>query len=100
MEDWGISCTARVSSDSSSARSFSSRRGLGRQRHVQTRYLWLQQRVAAGHLTVHAIRTQENEADLMTKVLAANLEEKHMSKLGQYFVGGRSQAQRPILVND
>ena len=53
VADPGFEMSLQMFSDSSAARAFASRRGLGRQRHVQTRYLWLQERVAAAHLTVH-----------------------------------------------
>ena len=39
LRDWGIDVALRIVSDSSAARSFSSRRGLGRQRHAQTRFV-------------------------------------------------------------
>ena len=47
--DLGVKVNVEVASDSSSAKSFASRQGLGKQRHVQTRYLWLQERVALKH---------------------------------------------------
>ena len=43
----GIDLLLIVESDSSSAKAFASRRRLGKQRHVQTRYLWIQDTVAA-----------------------------------------------------
>ena len=44
MADLGFEMSLEILSDSSAARAFASRRGLGRQRHVQKRYLWLQER--------------------------------------------------------
>ena len=55
--DLGFEMSLEILSDSSAARAFASRRGLGRQRHVQTRFLWLQ-RVAAAHLSVPRITSQ------------------------------------------
>ena len=52
MADLGFEMSLEILSDSSAARALASRRGLGRQRHVQTRYLLLQERVAAGHLSI------------------------------------------------
>ena len=45
MADLGFEMSLEVLSDGSAARAFASRRSLGRQRHVQTRYLLLQERV-------------------------------------------------------
>ena len=39
MSDLGFEMSLEILSDSSAAKAFASRRGLGRQRHVQTRYL-------------------------------------------------------------
>ena len=45
MRDMMVELDVIVESDSTSAKSFASRKGLGKQRHVQTRYLWIQDRV-------------------------------------------------------
>ncbi len=44
----GMSGPVVLHADSSSAKSFASRRGLGKARHIQTRCLWLQQAVVTG----------------------------------------------------
>ena len=46
MADWGQKYDLIVLSDSSAARGTAARRGLGKLRHVQNRYLWPQKRVA------------------------------------------------------
>ena len=69
MADLGFEISLQIFSDSSAARAFASRRGLGRQRHVQTRYLWLQERVAAAHLTVQKVRTTQNPTDILSKAV-------------------------------
>ena len=43
-----MSSTIHLSTDSSAAKSFVCRRGLGRMRHLEVRDLWLQKVVAAG----------------------------------------------------
>ena len=54
LEDWGISSTQKVAvnTDSAAAKGMSDRIGLGRVRHVQTRYLWVQERVVTKDLEV------------------------------------------------
>ena len=81
-EYWGLSLTLTILSDRSSDRSFSKRRGLGKQRHVQTRFLWLQDRVKLQHLTVHVVKGTENPADVLTKALTRNDIMKSMRWLG------------------
>jgi len=100
-EDWflGIKCEVHfaVYSDSSAALAFASRRGLGTMRHIETRYLWLQERVARGHLTVHKVGTLENVADFLTKAVAGNVLDKHMETLGFVYRVGRSAKAKQVL---
>ena len=69
LDDWNLKCMIELYSDSSSARAFAARRGIGKQRHIQTRFLWLQERVAAKHLRVCRVGTDSNPADVFTKQL-------------------------------
>ena len=65
--DLGVKTALDLCSDSNSAGAFASRKGLGKQRHVQTRYLWIQERVACRHFRVKKIRTEKNTSDMLTK---------------------------------
>ena len=65
----GLSPNMRLWTDSAAAKSFISRHGTGRMRHLQIRDLWLQKEVADGRLTCLKIPGHENPADLMTKSL-------------------------------
>ena len=71
MADWGWPTWISLESDSSAARAFASRRGLGRLRHVQVRFLWLQDRIKAEHLKLQAIAGAANPADVLTKPTSA-----------------------------
>jgi hypothetical protein len=66
----GLSNVLELGTDSSAAKSFVCRRGLGKMRHVEIRDLWLQREVAMGKLIVRKIPGERNPADLMTKVLS------------------------------
>ena len=49
--DWNLKLQLSLHADSSSAKAITSRRGTGKStRHMQTRMLWLQERVGAKHL--------------------------------------------------
>ena len=65
----GLSNVLKLGTDSSAAKSFVCRRGLGKMRHLQIRDLWLQKEVADGLLEVVKVAGPENPADLMTKIL-------------------------------
>ena len=67
----GVSGPIVLHTDSSSAKSFASRRGLGKARHIQTRCLWLQQAVAERQVLVRKVAGTENPADLLTKFLSS-----------------------------
>ena len=65
----GLSNVVHLGTDNSAAKSFVSRRGLGKMRHIEIRDLWLQKEVKEGKVIVHKIPGIENPADLMTKIL-------------------------------
>ena len=50
FEDWGldVGLALGLCADSSAAQGFASRRRVGRQRHVSTRFLWLQDQASRG----------------------------------------------------
>ena len=56
-----------LATDSSAAKSFASRRGLGRNRHVEVKWLWLQLAVAQGRFKFQRILGSTNPADVCTK---------------------------------
>jgi hypothetical protein len=53
--------------DASAARAFASRRGVGKMRHLETRHLWLQSRVASREVVLGRVAGEDNPADLLTK---------------------------------
>ena len=59
-----------VATDSSAAKSFASRRGAGRMRHVEVKWLWLQQAVAEGRVRLQKVLGTTNPADVCTKYQA------------------------------
>ena len=63
-----LSPVLKLGTDSSAAKSFVCRRGLGRMRHLEIRDLWLQKEIADGKLEVFKVPGDSNPADLMTKV--------------------------------
>ena len=94
--DWGLEMDLVVASDSSAARGTASRRGLGKLRHVQTRYLWIQERVAKNELKIVAVGTKQNVADLCTKPVNKDTCEKRMKTLGQIFATGKASGAKAL----
>ena len=97
MSEWGLPLNLILYSDSSAARGIVSRKGLGKTRHVQSRYLWIQEKVGSKELAVEAVGTDNNLADLCTKPLTPDQCWKHMARMGQKAVDGR-HAQAKQLV--
>ena len=66
LADFGMCADVVVRTDSSSGLAVGSRRGLG---HVQTLYLWVQQRVQEGDLRLKEEPGDTNVSDALTKPL-------------------------------
>ena len=66
----GFECASYLlCTDSSAAKSFSSRRGLGKMRHIDVKHLWLQDLVKKGEIRLAKVLGDQNPADLFTKYL-------------------------------
>ena len=76
-----MSAVAEAWTDSSAAKSFVSRRGLGKMRHLELRDLWLQREVGDGKVVVKKILGAENPADAMTKFLNVQLLQDRLRRL-------------------
>ena len=96
MQDWGAERALEIYSDSSAARGTASRRGLGKLRHVQTRYLWIQERVAENHLRICPIGTKNNLADLCTKPIGRETCERHMKNMCQEYRLGKAVGAKKL----
>ena len=76
----------RLFTDSSAARAFAARRGVGRMRHVEVRHLWLQAMVQQKTIVIEKIAGPTNPADLLTKYMPEQAIRQHLSRLGLCFV--------------
>ena len=84
-ETKGVVCT-----DATAAIGMAWRRGLGKTRHIEVHYLWVQERVRSGDFTLQKVKRTENPADLMTKHLSAPEIHKYMVKFGFAYRDGRA----------
>ena len=69
MEKIGETTCVRLLTDSASAHQIAERRGLGRLKHVELRWLWVQDGFRAGRLEIARVNTLVKPADSMTKHL-------------------------------
>ena len=70
LQDLGVTLPLRVWTDSTATIGICSRDGLGKLRHIDTKCLWLQQKVRSGKLEVRKVKGTENPADVFTKHLS------------------------------
>ena len=75
-----------VLGDASEALAIVARRGLGKMRHLDTNYLWIQEKAAKGDLNFKKVAGVDNRADLFTKTLSWNEIQNHIHKLSSQFV--------------
>ena len=75
--------TIHVHTDSTGAKAVCTRTGLSpKTKHMQLRYLWLQQIYSDATALLHKVGTLDNLADLLTKFVNVNVLEKLTSKIG------------------
>ena len=67
MEDMGYELDVSIWTDSDAGRSIASRRGLGKVRHLELRYLWVQDVVKERRLKMRRVDGERNVADHLTK---------------------------------
>jgi hypothetical protein len=77
----GLSESIELWSDSSAARCFAARKGVGRMRHLETRHLWLQNEVSSQRVVLCRVAGEDNPADLLTKYLNVRDVCKHLKSL-------------------
>lgn len=86
MKDLSGDAKIHLGMDASAALGMINRQGLGKARHVETQWLWIQQAAREGRIQVTKIPGAENPADLMTKPLGSDAIDRYMKKLGYEFV--------------
>ena len=67
IQDMGVKVAVKVWVDSSTAKSIAERIGLGKVRHMDVRFMWLQEVRRQGKVKIVKINGEANPADIMTK---------------------------------
>ena len=100
LRDLGVGLPVRVWTDSTATMGICGRSGLGKLRHVDTRSLWVQQRVRDRTLEIRKVHGDINPADLFTKHLSS--EDRVRDLLGLFgcrFRTGRAESAPALRQN-
>ncbi len=68
--DLGWKAILKICMDAGAARAIASRQGIGKVRHLEVRYLWLQDQVRSGNIRLQKVWGKENPADVLTKPMS------------------------------
>ena len=82
LKDFGMNVCTTVCTDATAAIGIAHRQGLGKVRHLDVQYLWVQSEVAEGRLRVEKIPTRDNPADIFTKPVPKDCMDRHLTELG------------------
>ena len=85
LKDLSLKAEVNVGMDASAALGLINRQGLGKARHIETQWLWVQQATREGRVLMHKIPGKENPADLFTKPLNREMIDGFMTTLGYYY---------------
>ncbi len=96
LADFGLAVSTTVCTDASAALGMVHRMGLGKTRHIDVQYLWVQKDVLDEKLKVVKVSSNKNPADLLTKHLKAELILRHLEALNCEVSDGRA-ATAPML---
>ena len=85
LEFVGFGCLQiQLHTDASAAKSFMHRRGAGRMKHIDIRYMWMQDACDKGAYVPKKVPRAENPSDMLTKVPAAPDVEKFRMMIGMF----------------
>jgi hypothetical protein len=71
LKDMGIEVKLEVITDSSAAKGTASRMGIGKVKHLDTGWMWIQESVKKGQISIKKINGKFNPADMLTKPKSA-----------------------------
>ena len=89
LVDLGCSAKLVAWTDAMAAKGIATRRGLGKVRHIHTRELWLQEKLADGELEMAKVKGEDNPADILTKYLDQGKISRHLVMIGAETRGDR-----------
>jgi hypothetical protein len=94
--DLGWETELKVYTDSAAAIGICKRSGIGKVRHLATGQLWVQDRIRTKDFELYKVAGTENPADMLTKHLARESLDKHVSFSGLVRTAGRADTAPTI----
>lgn len=91
LRDLGEECEINLMTDATAAMGICRRTGVGKVRHLDTRLLWIQDKVRGGDIRLEKIAGLENPADAFTKYLGSEALMGHMARMGCWPSEGRAR---------
>ena len=82
----GTEVKVRVWGDNTASQAMARRQGVGRIRHLEAKYLWIQDKVADRELELHRVPTADNRADIGTKYVGQEIMCRHLKNLNLVFI--------------
>ena len=77
LKDLGCEMKPVLAIDANATENIFHRQGIGRLKHIDVTYLWMQDEVRSKRLRVRRVNSEENVADLGTKPLSKAVTAKH-----------------------
>ena len=98
--DFGMSgFTGEVLGNANAALGIIHRQGVGRLRHLDTNWLWIQECAAENRLQYSKVHGSQNVADLFTKALEHDVITKHMESLGNEFADAKVEGETVKIID-
>ena len=66
------------------------RKGIGKARHIDVSYLWIQDKLALGKMSLVKVLGTENPADIFTKTVVRDLVDRYTDIFGMRYLAGRA----------
>jgi hypothetical protein len=85
LKDFGIEINGTVLGDASAALGIIQRQGLGKLRHIDTNWLWVQEKSLRKEIKYGKVPGAQNPADALTKYLGHDLGRGHVESMGVEF---------------
>ena len=98
LQDVGRKFGVVLPTDSSAAKGMLARRGLGQQRQISTRYLWIQERVARQDLIIQKVGAKEQLADILTKPSSQKDISRVCQEVGLDYREGTASKQKQLVI--
>ena len=92
MQDLGMEAALHIHTDSTAARGIALRKGVGKVRHIEVAYLWIQDHLAQQTFKLHKVLGTNNQADLFTKYVAQDLIRRYCDSMQLEFQQGRAES--------